>query len=314
MANKISRRDFLKTCLAGLAGLAIGSNFLKNAGAAASSGFNGRPKKGIKGLYDLVVARGPDPYADTVKAVEGLGGMGKFVKKNDVVVIKPNIGWDRSPQQAGNTNPQVVAALIDMSFKAGARRVNIFDVTCSEAIRSYDNSGIQKIAKEKGANIYFADTWNTVPMDLGRESPMNGWPILKDAIECDTFIDVPVLKHHGLTGLTISMKNLMGICGGNRGRMHSDIGRKLADLTAFINPDLIVVDAYRVLLRHGPTGGDLNDVKELDTVIAATDPVLADAYAAKLMDVDPMSISYIEEGVAQGVGSADIAKASILKV
>jgi uncharacterized protein (DUF362 family) len=313
--KKLTRKNFLKMCLAGLAGLALGGKFLKDAAAAAtSSGFNGRPNKGIKGDYDLVVAKGLDPYISTVKAVTGLGGMSRFVKKNDVVLIKPNIGWDRSPEQAANTNPQVVAALIDMSFQAGAKRVNVFDVTCNDAKRTYDNSGIRAIAKEKGANVYFADDWNTVPMKLSYDSPMNEWPILKDAIECDTFINVPILKHHSLAGLTISMKNLMGICGGDRGRIHNGIGRKLADLTDFINPELTVVDAYRVLLRHGPVGGSLDDVKRLDTIIAGTDPVLADAYAAKLMDTDPMSLSCIKEAVARGFGSADIDKANILNI
>lgn len=319
MDRKISRKNFLKICLAGIAGLAAGSRLLNNidnaeAAPTAPDVFNGRPKKGIKGDYDLVVAKGIDPYASTVKAVEGLGGMSRFVKKNDTVLIKPNIGWDRSPEQAANTNPLVVAALIDMSFKAGAKRVNIFDVTCNDAKRCYDNSGIQAIAKEKGANIYFADDWNTVPLKMGYKSPMDGWPILKDAIQCDTFINVPILKHHSLAGLTISMKNLMGICGGQRGLMHFGIGKKLVDLTDFINPELTVVDAYRVLLRHGPVGGDLEDVAKLETIIAGTDPVLADAYAAKLMDKDPMSISYIKEASERGFGSADIGAAKILDV
>ena len=319
MIKKISRKNFLKVCLAGLAGLILGSKFFKGTGDAlaatqAPAIFNGRPKKNIKGDYDLVVAKGEDPYALTVKAVDGLGGISRFVKKNDVVLIKPNIGWDRSPEQAANTNPQVVAALIDLSFKAGAKRVNVFDVTCNDARRCYDNSGIKQIAAEKGANVYYADEWNTVPMKLAYDSPMNEWPILKDAIECDTFINVPILKHHSLAGLTISMKNLMGVCGGERGRIHNGIGRKLVDLTDFINPELTVVDAYRALLRHGPIGGDLADVKRLDTIIAGTDPVLADAYAATLMDTDPMSLSYIKEAVSRGFGSADIAKAKILTV
>ena len=319
MRKEISRKNFLKMSIAGLAGLLLGSRLFKNTSDAAAAPavpavFNGRIKKGIKGDYDLVVAKGGDPYSLTVKAVDGLGGISRFVKKNDVVLIKPNIGWDRSPEQAANTNPQVVAALIDLSFKAGAKRVNVFDIPCNEARRTYDNSGIQKIAKEKGANVYYADEWNTVPLKLAYESPMEDWPILKDAIECDTFINVPILKHHSLAGLTISMKNLMGICGGDRGLIHNGIGRKLVDLTDFINPELTVVDAYRVLLRHGPVGGDLNDVKRIDTIIAATDPVLADAYAASLMGKDPMSVAGIKEAVARGFGSSDIGKAKILEV
>ncbi len=315
MKNKISRKVFLKLCLAGLAGLVADSQFLKKASAAAKPDISsGRVKLKRRGAHDLVVAKGDDPYLITSRAVEAMGGMGKFVNKGDVVVIKPNIGWDRSVEQAANTNPQVVAALIDLSFAAGAKRVNIFDVTCNDPRPCYENSGIQATAREKGANIYFPDEWNAVKAHFEYDSPMEGWPVLKDALECDTFINVPILKHHGLAGLTISMKNLMGVCGGNRSNIHVNIGRKLADLTDLISPDLTIVDAYRVLLRHGPTGGSLEDVREMKTVIAATDPVLADAYAATLMGVDPLSLSYIKSAVERNRGSADIDKADLLNI
>jgi uncharacterized protein (DUF362 family) len=250
----------------------------------------------------------------TVKAVKALGGMEKFVGKNSVVVIKPNIGWDRSPQQAGNTNPQVIAALIDLSYQAGAGKVKIFDIPCNEARRCYASSGIEKAAREKGAHVYFADEWNVIKARFDFESPMEDWPVLKDAVECDTFINVPILKHHGLTNLTISMKNLMGVCGGNRGLIHRDIGRKLVDLTYFINPDLTVIDAFRVLARNGPTGGDLNDVVDLRTIVAGCDPTLADIYAARLMGLDPLSVPNIQNAVERGIGNADIDAARIAEL
>jgi len=309
--KKISRKGFVKLCGIGMASLALDNALLKFA-FGRDDVSTGRVVKRIKGLHDLVAADGIDPYAITVKAVEAMGGMGRFVKKNSVVLIKPNIGWDRSPEQAGNTNPYVVGALVDMCFKAGAKRVNIFDNTCNDSKRCYENSGIEKIAKEKGANVYFVDDWNVVKAKFSYKSPMEGWPIYRDALECDTFINVPVLKHHGLTGLTLSMKNLMGICSGNRGLIHFDIGAKLAHLTDFIKPDLTVIDAYRVLKRNGPTGGDLADVFDMKTIIAGTDPVLCDAYAVKLMDKDPLSISGISQGVKYNIGSADIAKADVL--
>ena len=311
--KKMTRKGFLKLC-----GIGIGSMVLNNALFKIALGKDevsaGRQVKRIKALHDLAVVKGEDPYVITVKAVEALGGMEKFVKKNSTVLIKPNIGWDRSPEQAGNTNPYVVAALVEMCFKAGAKRVNVFDRTCNDAKRCYENSGIEKAAKEKGANVYFPDDWNIVKANFNYKSPMEGWPVYRDALECDTFINVPVLKNHGLTGLTLSMKNLMGICSGQRGLIHFDIGTKLAHLTDFIKPDLNVIDAYRVLLRNGPTGGDLADVMVMKTIIAGTDPVLCDSYAAKLMDKDPLSISYINQGVKLSLGSADIDKADILKI
>lgn len=305
--EKISRRKFLERCLSALAliplsGLITGGAFA----APAAKTPNGRTSRGTKGAFDLVVVKGDDPARITREAVAAMGGMERFVRKNDVVVVKPNIGWDRIPEQAGNTNPAVVAALVAMAFEAGAKRVNVFDVTCNDPRRCYASSGIERAAKEKGANVYFADDWNTVAAHFDYESPLEGWPVLKDALECDTLINVPVLKNHGLTGLTLSMKNLMGVCSGNRGTIHRDIGRKLVDLTDFVKPDLTIIDAYRVLLRNGPTGGDLADVAVKKTVIAATDPVLADTYAATFMGIDPMSLSYITSAVSRKFGSTDI--------
>jgi len=311
--RKLSRREFLKLFLYGLAGLILGSELLRPE-AAKAAGFNGRKKRGIKGDHDIVLAEGDDPYTMTRRAIEAMGGMSRFVKKDDTVLVKPNIAWDRAPEYAANTNPAVVAALVELCYEAGAKRVNVFDISCNSAQRTYVTSGIQKAAQEKGAKVYFADDWNVINAHFNYESPMEGWPIIRDAIDCDVFINVPVLKHHGLTSLTLSMKNLMGVCSSSRGQIHSGIGTKLVDLTDFIQPDLTVIDAYRVLLKNGPTGGNLNDVVKMGKLIAATDPTLADAYAAKMAGKDPLSICYIAEAAKRGFGSTNIDGADILKI
>ena len=310
--SRISRKRFIKLCLTGLASLFMSSVFPgKVLGEKLSAGR--KPKK-VSVAKDLVVAKGEDPYSMTVKAIEAIGGMNKFVRKDDVVLIKPNMGWDRTPEQAGNTNPEVIAALVELSFKAGAKRVNVFDRTCNDARRCYENSRIAESARAKGANVYFMDDWNFVKAHFPYESPMEGWPIYRDAIECDTFINVPILKDHGLTGLTLSMKNLMGVCGGQRGNIHNNIGIKLVHLTDFIKPDLTVIDAYRVLVRNGPSGGDLKDVKYYKTLIVGIDPTLADSYASKLVGKDPLSISYINEARKNNFGNFDVSKADILEL
>jgi len=290
------------------------SGVMGRLGLAQAGTSRGRKRPNVKGTCDLVATKGDDPFAATLKTIEGLGGMQRFVARGGTVVIKPNIGWDRAPEYAANTNPEVVAALVSLCFEAGAKRVNVFDIPCNSPQRTYENSGIKKAAERMGARVYFVDDWNTLKAQFDFDSPMSGWPIFKDAIECDTFINVPILKHHGLTGLTLSMKNLMGVCGGNRGQIHSDIGRKLVDLTYFINPDLTVIDAYRVLLNNGPTGGSLNDVKLIKTVIAGTDPTLVDTYACSLVGTDPRSIPYLAEAMDRKFGKSDISKASILEL
>ncbi len=309
--RRVTRRGFLKL----LGALAVTLPAWSLAGRHARAGeTNARPKKGIRGDHDLVVAEGADPYATTVKAVEALGGMGRFVSKGATVVIKPNIGWDRTPAQAANTHPEVVAALIDLCLGAGAGRVNVFDATCNDARRCYDNSGIREAAEAHGASVYFTNDWDAVKARFAYESPMEGWPIVRDAVACDTFINVPVLKHHGLTRLTIAMKNLMGVCTGSRGTIHQGIGRKLVDLTDFISPELTVVDATRVLLRNGPQGGNLADVERRDTVLASTDPVLADAYACSLVGVDPGELPNLVAAKARRFGLSDLARADIAHV
>lgn len=313
--KKMSRKNFIKLCITGMAGFLAGSTLrTRNSFASDENVFYGRRAKDISIRHDLIVVKGLDPYAMTIKAVEAIGGMDKFVKEGGVVVIKPNMAWDRIPEQAGNTNPDVIAALVELSFRSGAKRVNVFDRPCNDARRCYDNSGIAKLAREKGANVYFVDDWNFVEARFPYKSPMEGWPVYRDALECDTFINVPILKHHGLTGLTLSMKNLMGVCGGERGLIHTDIGVRLAHLTDFIKPDLTVIDAYRVLMRNGPSGGDLKDVSDFKTVIAGIDPVLVDSYACELMKKDPLSITYIREAVDNNLGKFETGKVDILRL
>jgi uncharacterized protein (DUF362 family) len=311
--NIVTRRGFLKVLLAGAAAIA-GAGFFPRKSKAGELPASPRQKKKVRGAHDLVVASGKDPYRITVDAVDKMGGMSRFVKKGATVVVKPNIAWDRAPEYAANTNPFVVAAVVEMCFKAGASRVNVFDRTCNSEKRCYQSSGIKAAAEGKGAKVYYVDDWNYLNARFKYKSPMEGWPLYRDAIECDTFINVPVLKHHGLATLTLSMKNLMGICGGNRGSIHSDMGRKLVDITDFISPDLTVIDAFRVLTAHGPQGGDLNDVVDMNKLIVATDPALADAYAAKLAGYDPLSIPNIAEAARRGFGNSDTTSADIFEL
>lgn len=310
LKRQMTRRGFLKILASSLLAFIAGNHFLRWAFANTGES-EGRPKRAIQGQHDIVVAQGPDPYQNTVKVIAAMGGMERFVKKDAVVVIKPNMAWDRSPEQAANTNPQVVAALVELSYKAGAKRVNVFDVPCNDDRRVYEHSGIEKAAKEKGAFVFFADHWNVVKAKFAYQSPMQGWPVLRDAIVCDTFINVPVLKHHGLTGVTLSMKNLMGVISGTRGLVHMDIGRKLVDLTDFINPELTVIDATRILTRNGPSGGNVADVKAFNTVFASVDPTLADMYACKLVDIDPAQVPYLKVAAEKGFGKTDLTKADI---
>jgi uncharacterized protein (DUF362 family) len=310
----ISRRRFIKLLGLGAGGLFL-TKFFARLGLAQTgkAKFNGRPQRKIKTEHDLVAIKGDNPAAITRKAVEMLGGMSRFVKPGAVVVVKPNIGWDTSPECAANTNPEVVAEVVKMCFEAGAKRVNVFDNTCNSQERCYQNSGIKKAAQDQGAKVYFVDQWNVVKAQFPFDSSMENFPIFRDAVECDTFINVPVLKHHGSTRLTLGMKNLMGVCGGNRGLMHVALGPKIFDVARFINPELTIIDSYRYLNRHGPSGGDLKDVELRKTVIASADILLADVYASRFVDVDPNSVAYIAKAIEAGLGSASLAGKDIVE-
>jgi uncharacterized protein (DUF362 family) len=309
-----SRKDFLKGIFASVGSVPIVKALAAPALAGAEETLAPRAKKNVRTACDLAVVKGGSPAAITRKAIEALGGIDRFVRKGDTVVIKPNIGWDRAPEYAANTNPEVVEALIRLCKAAGAKRVRVFDNTCNAAEMCYRNSGIADAVKKAEGYISYINKAKFLPGRFPAGSEMEDWPIYRDAVECDCFINVPIAKSHGLTKLTLSMKNLMGVCGGMRGRIHWNIDKKLPELTRFINPDLTVIDAYRILLRHGPSGGDLKDVKKTGTVIAGTDPVLADSYAASLFGLGPRDIEHIIQGERYGLGTTDTGRATIKKI
>jgi uncharacterized protein (DUF362 family) len=250
------------------------------------------------------------------RVLEPLGGIGKFVKTGDNVVIKPNMAWDRSPDQAANTHPLVVKALVEQSLDAGAKKIMVFDRTCNEERRCYVNSGIQealKTVRDNRLKFYHPDSRKFVPVNIERGKAVRKLEIYKDALEADTYINVPVAKHHSLSRLTLGLKNSMGVLGGNRGQMHHDLGQKLADLATVVRPKLTVIDATRILLRNGPQGGNIDDVKILDTIIASADPVACDAYATTLFDMQPEDIKSTVAAYKLGLGEMDLARMRIIK-
>jgi uncharacterized protein (DUF362 family) len=253
-------------------------------------------------------AAAPDAIAEEAKrltrrAVDALGGMQRFVSKGNVVWVKPNIGWDRRPEQAVCTNPDVVATLIQMCFQAGARKVVVSDNTCNAAQRTFPRSGIQQAAEKAGADCYFMDERKFRRMAIKGATLLKEWEVYQDVVEADVVINAPIAKQHSLTKATLGMKNLMGVTGGARNRFHQDINRTLVDLAGFIRPRLVVLDAVRVLTANGPVGGNLADVKRKDTIVAGVDQVAVDACGATLLGYQPSDIGCVVEGHARGLGT-----------
>lgn len=315
LENGYTRKGFLKILFIGFAAAFLATVKTKKLFASGTKKIYPRRVRKISADYDLVSVEGDNIEIMTKKLMDELGGIEKFVKKGDIVVVKPNIGWNRAPEYAADTNPELVAAVVKICLKAGAKKVNVFDNTCNEEKMCYKNSGIEDAVKKAGGNIYFMDRFRYIPADFQSESSMQDYPVYADAVNCDCFINIPIAKTHGLAKLTLSIKNLMGVWGGNRSTMHWDIDRKLTEILAFIKPDLNIIDGYRILTANGPRGGNLADVKKMSTIIASTDAVLADSYAAKkLFNINPSDISHIKTAYEAGLGNMNFSAAKIKKI
>ena len=250
-----------------------------------------------------VVARGADPTANVRRAVAALGGMARFVGRGERVLIKPNVGWDRVPEQAADTDPDVVAELVRLCLEAGASRVLVADFPCNDPRRSFTRSGIGPAAEAAGAKVLRPPSLGTVPADL--PGALAGLEVMEALGEVDRVINVPVVKHHSLARVTLGMKNWFGVIGGGRPRLHQGIHRAIAELGAAFRPTLTIVDATRILVANGPQGGSLDDVRRTDAVAAGTDPVALDAWGATLLGLDPRRLGFITEAERLGLGIGD---------
>ncbi len=260
---------------------------------------------------DLYVAKNGKP-ADLVKrVVQGLGGMSRFVRKGDVVALKPNMSWDRTPAQGANTNPEVVAEVVRLCLEAGAKKVRVFDRTCNEAKRSYEHSGVAEAAKKAGAEVYFPYKRNYVSVKIPGGKRLHSWKIYRDVLDADVLINLPTAKHHSLSRVTLGIKNLMGYLGNDRGKIHRHFDQKIVDIASVLRPQLTILDATRLLLRNGPQGGNLDDVKWIYTVVGGTDMVAVDAYGASLFGIDPSDLGFLEEAHKRGLGELNLKKIRI---
>jgi uncharacterized protein (DUF362 family) len=309
----LSRRDVLQRL--GAAGLVLGgaaalARARWDLGGPGASGTGERPQTRDFRLRDapadlpqLVVAKNDtDPASLVRKAVGALGGMGRFISRGDIVVVKPNIGWDRTPLHAANTNPKVVAEVVRLALDAGAKRVVVTDASCNEPNRCFQRSGIWKAAYDVGAEVVIPAAHRFRGMRLKGEV-LDDWPVYTPLVNADKVINVPIAKHHNLSKYTAAMKNWYGALGGRRNRLHQNIDVSIADLATFIQPTLTIVDAVRVLMRNGPQGGNVADAKDMHTVIATTDQVAADAYGCQLIGRKPEEIPYLKMGHERGLGT-----------
>jgi uncharacterized protein (DUF362 family) len=306
MNGKSNRRDFLKLMGYFSAQAAFGSG-LKAFSSTALNSYDERK------AVTMAVAHGPSPKKTTIAAINALGGIKKFISKGDIVLVKPNISWDRRPEQAANTNPEVVATVVELCLDAGAKRVKVVDNSINDARRCYKRSGIADAASNAGATVEYPDERKFIDMNIKGEV-LKSWPVYRDAVESDKVINVPIAKHHNLSRLTMGMKNWIGMVGGRRNRLHQQIHESITDLSFFFKPTLTILDASRILTENGPQGGSLSYVKKIDTIIAGTDQVAIDSFGATLFGLKGEDIGYIRLANKRGLGQMDLQKANILQL
>lgn len=307
----MNRREFLKWSVSSLIGVLVVSSLGKKLVWPESP----PTKKTVppSAFPQLSVATGGTPQQRVEAAIAALGGINRFVRPGNRVVIKPNIAWFRTPLEAANTDPEVVAAVINVCRKAGAKRVVVLDHACSNYLMSYRQSGIEEAANRAGAEVLPADQVKHYrQIDIPGAKVMRSAQVLNEVLDCDVFINLPVVKVHGGTMVSLSMKNLMGVVW-DRGFMHrTDLHQTIADLSLAVKPNLILMDATRILTTNGPTGP--GNVETLNQLIASVDPVAADAYCAKMLGLDPEKVPHIRSAHQMGLGEINVQPSQVKNV
>lgn len=313
----MERRNFLKALA--LSGTAFAIKDSKSMSMLRQT-FQGKGASAVKGRYDLVAVLGGEPEVMFRKAIAEMGGIGRFIKKGDRVVVKPNIGWDKKPELAANTNPKLILEIVKQCFQAGAKEVTVFDHTCDDWKKCYSNSGIEQAAKSAGAKVvpaHLESYYKTVSLPKGKK--LTSTKIHEAIVNCDKWINVPILKNHGGAQMTISMKNYMGIVW-DRGFFHAnDLQQCIADVCTYDKkPVLNVVDAYRLMKTSGPRGKSDADVVLSKGLFISQDIVAADTAATNFFNQVremPLSrVSYLAKAEEMKVGSMQLDKMNVKRI
>src|SRR4030043_2167078 len=269
---------------------------------------------------DLVIAKSGSPSQLLQAAMTPLGGMGRFVKKGQRVVIKANIAWARTPDQACTNNPALFSALIKTCYEAGAKRVAVWDHTCDNYQFCFSRSGLKEAAQKAGADIFSGHGRNSYKqVEIQKGKKLKTVEILTDVLGADVFINLPIPKQHDATELTLGMKNLIGIVWDMEQLHKVDLHQHIADINTVRKPDLVIMDAIRILTTNGPKGpGKTEDIGE---VIASIDIVAADAYAATFFKhpktgkpFKAEEVKFVKNAYDLGLGEINLSKVRVKKV
>jgi uncharacterized protein (DUF362 family) len=329
--KKLNRREFLKRSALATAGFTLAGcakepvNLLPTPFTSATQALNlveNKPEESVPtsnqptyGDVYLAITRGEDVPEMVRRAMAAIGGIERFISSGDEVIIKPNICTDYYSYEYGaTTNPLVVGTLVSLALGAGASRVRVMDNPFGgTAVSAYKRSGIEDAVLSAGGLMEVMNKNKFRSAEIPEGLDIQEWVFYQDILDADVVINVPIAKHHGTTGLTLGCKNLMGTIL-NRGQIHSNIHQRIADLVSRIRPAFTMVDAVRILMNGGPTGGNLNDVRLSNTIIASADIVAADAYAATLFDKKGSDIGYIQAAADMGLGTLDLGSVKVEEI
>ena len=294
--DAIPRREFLKKAAVAAATMAVSPRRL----LASEEGFAAR----------IAVVSGTDVARMMEAGIRELGGWAAFVRQGGKVAVKANVAWASLPEQGGNTHPALVDAVLRGCQAAGAAEIVLPENPCSPAKVSFEMSGIAAVARKAGVRLYEPkDDQDFVEVDIPRGQVLRKAEVIRDILECDCLINLPVAKTHSGAILTLGMKNWMGVVRDRRVWHRSGLHQCIADLSTRIRPNLIIVDATRIMVSNGPRGPGKLEIT--NQIIFGTDPVAVDAYAATLFGKDPFKVPYIQIAHDMGIGCGDLAKVDL---
>ena len=311
----MKRRDFIKVSTIMSAGAAVSLKFDRLQAALNTNMI------AVAQAPDLVAVMGGEPEIMLDKALEALGGIGNFVKKGQKIVIKPNIGWDRTPELAGNTNPKLIGALVRKCIDAGASKVTVFDHTCDDWKKCYASSGIEAAVKAAGGVIVPGndEKYYSKEISLPNAVSLKSAKIHDSLVDADAWINVPVLKNHGGAKLSCAMKNFMGIVWDRRFFHANDLQQCIADICTWNKkPVLNIVDSYRMMFQNGPQGKSEADVKTAKTLLASTDMVAIDTAALQFFNqvkkLNLEAVQHIGMGQSLKLGTTNLDNITIKRI
>ncbi len=311
MSDNRTRREFLKTSI--YTAFAAGSTLV----TGSFSRLFANPAQSR--IPDLVAVKNGEPDIMFNKGIELMGGMKLFVKRGQTVLVKPNIGFNRTPEFGATTNPLLLKTIIEHCFGAGAKKVYVFDHEASSAYglaaKCYKNSGIQSAANQAGAIVAPGDDYKYYQaVKIPGAKNLMTTDVHELLLETDVFINVPVLKHHSYTHITMAMKNLMGVVWDRMYYHSAGLDQCIAEFCLYKKPDLNVLDAYRVMKAHGPYGNSPNDVVLAKSLLISEDIVAIDTAASLIFGISPQKVDYITMGHELNLGRMNLNELNIKRL